>query len=98
MEVDCPASSLLREAETLETVGQRLKEMSTEAEPEGPETTLMERERETAAPWESVTVRVRVWMPVEEGAVQEVVEEVVSEKVPLEAVHATERVSPALGS
>ena len=60
-EVDWPTSSLLREAETEETEGQKLKEMSREAAPlEAPETTLMARERETAEPWESVTVRVRV--------------------------------------
>ena len=63
-----------------------------------PETTLMARETETAAPWESVTVRVRVCRPGEEGAVQEVVAAEGSEKVPPEAVHARLRGSPGLGS
>jgi hypothetical protein len=50
-EVDCPASRRLREAETLETVGQRLKETLREALPVAvPETTLTVRETEMAAP------------------------------------------------
>jgi hypothetical protein len=43
-------------------------------------------------------VKVRVWTPVEEGAVQEVVAAVGAEKVPPEAVHARVRESPGLGS
>ncbi len=60
--------------------------------------TLMVREMETAMPWESLTVRVRVWMPVEEGAVQEGVAAEESEKVPLVAVQARVTESPGLGS
>jgi hypothetical protein len=60
-ETDCPASRRVREGETLETTGRRLKEMLTAPLPvAAPETTLTAREREAAAPWESVTVRVRV--------------------------------------
>jgi hypothetical protein len=97
--VDCPASRRLREAETLETTGKRLKEMLTAALPvETPETTLTTNETEAAAPWESVTVKVRVWTPVEVGAVHEVVAAAGAEKEPPEAVQARVRVSLALGS
>ena len=88
-DVDCPAARRLREAETLDTTGQRLNEILGVAAPlVVPETTVTERETETAIPWESVTVKVIVWAPEEEGAVQEVVVAAGAENVPLEAVHA----------
>ncbi|HYO68947.1 MAG TPA: hypothetical protein VEU33_23000 [Archangium sp.] len=75
-----------------------MKEMSRWALVAAPETTLTAMETDAAAPSESVTVRVRTWTPREEGAVQEVVAALGSEKVPLVAVQAQVRVSPALGS
>jgi hypothetical protein len=96
--VDCPASRRLSKAETRETTGQRLKEMSRTALVETLETTLMVMEAETAKPRESVTVRVSVWTLMEEGAVQVVVAAVVSEKVPPVVLQARVRASPVLGS
>ncbi len=97
--MDCPASRRLRDAETLVTTGQRLKEMSRAASPVTRSgTTLTVRVTETAEPWESVTVSVRVCTPVEAGAVHEEVAAAGAEKVPPEEVQARVSVSPGLGS
>ena len=76
-----------------------MKETLADALPvEVPEMTLMASETAPAAPCESVTVKVRVWMPGVEGAVQDVLVAAGVEKLPAVAVHAEVSVSPVLGS